>query len=210
MVAQDSWRARPNLTITFGIRHTILQTPWETKGQQVAPTIDTHTWYTQREVAALKGQIYEPDLDFAPNGPFYHKPGYWPKSKDDFAPRFAVAWSPDPKTSVRAGFGMFYDHYGQSLISIFDQNGSFGLSSQITNPAAQFTTQTSPRFVDRHTFPFTNGSAPATQTFPYAAPEGNFAITWGLDSNLKTPYSEAFDFRFRENCPPVSRLRWPT
>ncbi len=42
---QDSWRVKPNLTLTFGIRHTILQTPWETKGQQVTPTIDTHAWY---------------------------------------------------------------------------------------------------------------------------------------------------------------------
>jgi Carboxypeptidase regulatory-like domain len=198
---QDSWRLKPNLTVTFGIRHTILQTPWETKGQQVAPTIDTHTWFTQRAVSAAKGQVYEPDLTFAPNGPFYNKPGYWPKSKNDFAPRFAVAWSPSSKTSIRAGAGIYYDHYGQSLISIFDQNGSFGLSSQITNPAAQFTTNNSPRFTDRHTLPFNNGTAPPTQTFPYTAPEGNFAITWGLDSKLKTPYSEAFDFSVQRELP---------
>ena len=198
---QDSWRVRPNLTVTFGLRHTILQTPWETKGQQVAPTIDTHTWFTQREIAAQKGQIYEPDLTFAPNGPFYGKPGYWPKSKDDFAPRFAIAWSPGSRTSIRAGFGMYYDHYGQSLISLFDQNGSFGLSSQITNPAGLYTTDTSPRFTNRHTLPFTNGTAPPTQTFPFTAPEGNFAITWGLDSKLKTPYSEAFDFSVQHELP---------
>jgi hypothetical protein len=198
---QDSWRLKPNLTITFGIRHTILQTPWETKGQQVAPTIDTHTWFTQREVAAQKGQIYEPDLTFAPTGPFYGKPGFWPKSKDNFAPRLAVAWSPSSKTSIRAGAGIYYDHYGQSLISIFDQNGSFGLSSQITNPAAQFNINTSPRFTDRHTLPFNNGSAPPTQAFPFTAPEGNFAITWGLDSKLKTPYSESFDFSVQRELP---------
>ncbi len=133
---QDSWRARPNLTVTFGIRHTILQTPWETKGQQVAPTIDTHDWFTQREAAAQKGQIYEPDLTFAPNGPFYGKPGYWPKSKDNFAPRLAIAYSPNARTSIRAGAGIYYDHYGQSLISIFDQNGSFGLSTSVSNPAS--------------------------------------------------------------------------
>jgi hypothetical protein len=39
---QDSWRPLPNLTLTFGLRHTILQTPYESKGQQVTPTIDTH------------------------------------------------------------------------------------------------------------------------------------------------------------------------
>jgi len=191
---QDSWRPTPNLTLTFGLRHTILQTPWETKGQQVAPTIDTHAWFTQRETAALQGQIYEPDLQFAPSGPFYNKPGFWPKSKNNFAPRFALAYSPDNKTSIRVGAGIYYDHYGEGLVNTFDQNGSFGLSSQVTNPAGNYSSETSPRFTTRTNLP-PSGNPPAatTQTFPYTAPQGNFAITWGLDNKLKTPYSEAFD-----------------
>ena len=52
---QDSWRVRPNLTLTYGIRHTILQTPYETSGQQVAPTISTHALYLERETAAEHG-----------------------------------------------------------------------------------------------------------------------------------------------------------
>jgi hypothetical protein len=201
---QDSWRVKPNLTLTFGIRHTILQTPWETKGQQVAPTIDTHTWFTQRGAAAETGQIYEPEVNFAPNGPFYGKPGFWPKSKNNFAPRFAIAYAPNSKTSIRAGAGMYYDHYGQSLISIFDQQGSFGLSSQVSNAAGKTSSATSPRFTDRHTLPFSNGTASASQNFPYAPPAGTsdgFAITWGLDSKLKTPYSEAFDLSVQRELP---------
>ena len=98
---QDAWRIKPNLTVTVGVRHTILQTPYETKGQQVAPTIDTHTWYLQREAAAKSGQIYEADLQFAPAGPYYGKPGFWPKAKDNFAPRFAIAYSPDTKEPLK-------------------------------------------------------------------------------------------------------------
>ena len=198
---QDSWRVKPNLTITFGVRHTILQTPWETKGQQVAPTIDTHTWFAQRGAAAEKGQVYEPDLTFEPSGPFYNRPGFWPKSKNNFAPRFAVAYAPDAKTSIRAGAGMYYDHYGQSLINIFDQNGAYGLSSSVTNPLGLQSTETAARFTDRHTFPFNNGTAPASQSFPFTPEEGNFAITWGLDSKLKTPYSEAFDLSVQREIP---------
>ena len=190
---QDSWRPTPNLTITYGIRHTILQTPWETKGQQVSPTIDTHAWYIQREVSALKGQIYEPDLQFAPSGPYYGRPGFWAKSKNNIAPRFAIVYSPDNKTSIRAGAGIYYDHYGEGLVNTFDQNGSFGIASQVTNPASGFNSETAPRFTGRNNFPFSNGTGAATQTYPYTAPQGNFAITWGLDSKLKTPYSEAFD-----------------
>jgi hypothetical protein len=191
---QDSWRPTPKLTLTYGVRHTILQTPWETKGQQVTPTIDTHAWFTERETAALQGQISEPDLEFAPSGPFYHKPGFWPKSKNNFAPRLAIAYSPDSKTSIRAGAGIYYDHYGEGLVNTFDQNGSFGLSSQVTNPAGTYNSESSPRYTARNVLPFSNGTAPSSQTFPYTAPLGNFAITWGLDSKLKTPYSEAFDF----------------
>lgn len=190
---QDSWRPMPNLTVTFGLRHTLLQTPYETKGQQVTPTIDTHAWFTQREAAALQGEIYEPDLQFAPSGPVYNKPGFWPKSKNNIAPRFAIAYSPNAKTSIRVGAGIYYDHYGEGLVNIFDQNGSFGLSTAVTNPAGVLGYETSPRFTGRHNLPFSNGTAPATQTFPYTAPTNNFAITWGLDSKLKTPYTESLD-----------------
>jgi len=198
---QDSWRVKPNLTITFGLRHTILQTPWETKGQEVTPTIDTHTWYQKRESAAQAGQVYEEDLQFAPAGPFYGKPGFWPKSKNNFAPRFAVAYSPDTKTSLRLGAGIYYDHYGQALVNTFDQNGSFGLSSSVSNPAGVYGIEgnakhpPAPRFIDRQTLPpiDTGAGGGSTITFPYYAPQGNFAITWGLDSKLKTPYAEAFN-----------------
>jgi hypothetical protein len=205
---QDAWRISPRLTLTFGLRHTILQTPWETHGQQVAPTIDTHSWYIQREVAAQQGIVYEPELTFAPNGPFYHKPGYWPKQKKNFAPRLSLAFAPDAKTSIRAGFGLFFDHYGESLVNTFSQQGSFGLSSSLSNPAGVYGYEgnskylPSPRYIDRRTFP--NLPVPAadpTTTFPYTYPLGNFAIQWGLDSRLQTPYSESLDFSVQRELP---------
>ena len=200
---QDSWRILPNLTITGGVRYTLLQTPWETHGQEVTPYVpaateggkgtDTHTWYQNREKAALQGQVYEPDLSFAPAGKYYHKPGFYPQNKNNFAPRLAIAYSPDPKTSIRAGAGIYYDHFGEALVNIFDQEGEFGLSTSVTNPAGVLTAATAPRFINNHTLPFSNGTAPATTSYPYIAPQGNFAITWGLDSKIKTPYSTSLD-----------------
>jgi hypothetical protein len=204
---QDSWHPFPSLTLTFGLRHTILQTPYETKGQQVTPTIDTHAWFTQRETAAVQGQVYEPNLYFAPSGPSYGKPGYWPKSKDNLAPRFAVAYSPDTKTSIRAGFGIFYDHYGQGLINTFDQNGAFGLSGAISNAAGQQGYDTSPRFTSQRSLPasISSGPFPSPVTYPYAPAiypqNGSFAITWGIDDKLKTPYSESIDFSVQRQLP---------
>ncbi len=205
---QDAWRVKPNLTITFGVRQTILQTPYETSGQQVAPTIDTQAWYLKRESAAQKGQVYEEDLQFSPAGPYYGKPGFWPKQKDNFAPRLAVAYSPDSKTSIRAGAGIYYDHYGESLVNIFDQQGSFGISSSVTNPAGVYGItgdakhSPSPRFLGRNTLPnIDNGGSPQTQAYPFTAPQYNFAITWGLDNRLKTPYSENLDFSIQRQLP---------
>jgi len=199
--AQDQWQALSNLTITFGLRYTVLQTPWETKGQEVTPTIDTDAFYKQREISAQQGIIYEPDLSFAPAGRYYHKPGFFPKSKDNFAPRFALAYAPDSKTSIRAGFGMYYDHFGEALINVFDQNGEFGLSSSTTNPANSYSIESAPRFTDRRTLPFTNGAGAPTTTFPYTYPDGSAQISFGMDNRLKTPYSEAFDLSFQRQIP---------
>lgn len=209
---EDAWRAKSNLTFTFGLRHTLLQTPYETNGQEVIPTIDTHAWYLQREAAAQTGQVYEADLSFTPAGKHYNKPGYWPMPKTNFAPRLAIAWSPSNKTSVRAGAGIYYDHYGQALVYNFDQHGSFGMSSAISNPAGVYalegtspfcptpgcqppgTSPAAPRFTGRSAIPpISVGTAASTIGFPYLYPQNNFAITWGLDSKIKTPYSETFD-----------------
>ncbi len=200
---QDSWRVLPNLTITAGLRYTILQTPYETSGQQVSPTIDTHAWYLQRESAALQGQVYEPDLTFAPSGKFYNKPGFYPENKNNIAPRFAIVYSPDTKTTFRAGAGIYYDHFGEGLINTFDQNGSFGISSAVTNPAGTETVEGAPRFTGRHNIPAGVNPlvSPSTETFPFTAPLGNFAITWGMDNHLKTPYTEAFDASMQHQFP---------
>jgi hypothetical protein len=198
---QDAWHPLQNLTLTFGLRHSILQTPWETSGQEVTPTVDTHTWYLARETAALNGQINQPDLSFAPSGPFYHRPGYYPKSKDNFAPRFALAYAPGPKTSIRMGVGMYYDHFGEALVNEFSQFGQFGLGSQITNAASVYQTETAPRFINRNTLPFNDGVAPSKQSFPYPPADYNALISTGLDSKMKTPYSISEDLSVQRELP---------
>ncbi len=199
---QDSWRIRPSFNITVGVRHSLLQTPYESKGQEIAPTIDTHNWFKERGYAADKGQISEPDLSFSPAGKANGRPGYWPKSKDNFSPRVALAWSPNAKTSVRAGAGMYFDHYGEGLVSNFSQEGSFGLSTSLTNPAGVLGFETAPRFTGPHDLPAISLPAAAqSATFPYTPPDGSFLITYGVDDRIKTPYSEAFNVSFQRELP---------
>jgi hypothetical protein len=191
---QDAWRVRPNLTITYGIRHTILQTPYEENGQQIAPTIDIDAFYKQRNASAARGVVYEPLLQFAPSGPANHAPGLWAKQKTNFAPRLAIAYSPNDKTSIRAGFGLYFDHYGEGITNTFDQHGSFGLNSSVESPSNVYTFENAPRFTGVHNVPSNGIPQPNPITYPYTYPATNFATAWGADNKLKTPYAEAMDF----------------
>ena len=204
--AQDSWKLKQNLTLTFGLRHSILQAPYETKGQQIAPTVDTRNWFRERGWQAARGNAFEDPLSFSPSGKANGRPGYWAKQKINFAPRFAAVWAPNSKTSIRAGAGLYFDHFGQGIVNSFDQEGSFGLSSNVTGPAAFYSIQNSPRFTGPHSIPALSGCpAPATTIrYPFMPSVQNgcdFAITWGIDNHLKTPYSYALDFSFQRELP---------
>ena len=199
---QDSWRATARLTVTFGLRHTILQVPYESRGQSAAPTLDTHAFFQARANAAALGQVYEPLISFAPNGPIYGKPGYWSKQKANIAPRVAFAYALDSKTSLRAGAGLYYDHFGQGVINGFNQKGSFGLASSIPSQLGKLTSENAPRFTSRTTLPSIPITTPAaTQVFPYTVPATTFGISSGIDSELKTPYSEVFNVSIQRALP---------
>jgi len=204
---QDSWRVKPNITLTFGLRHTLLQTPYETNGQETTPTVDTENWFKERGYAAAKGIVSEPLLYFRPAGKANNMPGYWPKNKENLAPRLAAVWSPNPKTSIRVGAGIYFDHYGEAIAASLSSEASYGLAPNLTNSAGQYSYTTGGNFIAAPRF--TSSSAipdiplPAAKqkvTYPYAQP-ALFAINFGVDSHLKTPYSEAFNASFQRELP---------
>ena len=210
---QDSWRVMPNLTLTLGVRHTILQTPYETNGQETTPTVNSHDWFLQRGKAASQGQIFEDALLFTPAGKANKAPGYWPKNKVDFAPRVAVVWSPNPKTSIRAGAGIYFDHFGEAIASALSSEASYGLAPSFTNGAGNYSYTTvyksdgtvkhpaSPRFTGPANLPATPLPVlPTSLTYPYQQP-ALFGINFGVDSRIKTPYAEAFNVSFQRELP---------
>jgi Carboxypeptidase regulatory-like domain len=193
---QDSWRVKPNLTVTFGVRHTLLQTPYEVNGQQVAPTIDLHQWFINRGIAAAQGLGDQPPFSFAPSGQSRGGKPYWPMNGLNFAPRLAIAYSPDAKTSIRAGAGMYYDHFGEGIVDGFSQFGSFGLTSTQAAPSNIYTPDDAPRYIGRNDVPPLQTPS-ATVTYPALPPNNtNTGFTFnsnGIDGQIKTPYSIATD-----------------
>ena len=55
-------------------------------------------------------------------------------------------------TSIRAGFGIYYDHFGEGIINTFDANGAYGLSSRVNSPI-DLTTDQAPRFASVNAVP---------------------------------------------------------
>ena len=201
---QDAWHATAKMMLTFGLRHTLLQTPYEVNGQQLSPTVDVHDWFLNRGAKATQGITDQPDLYFAPSGQSRGLKPYWPAQHANFAPRLAFAYAADPKTSIRGGFGIYFDHFGQGVVNSFDQLGSFGLTTTVSNPASTFTVDNSPRFTGIHDLPPNACAQPATITYPYLAPntiDCGYAITWGIDDRLKTPYSEVVNLSVQRLIP---------
>ena len=220
---QDQWRMKPNFTFTYGLRYSILQPPYETTGTQVSPTTSLHDWFNQRGVDASKGEVYEPLVGFGLAGQANGKQPYWGYDYHDFAPRVAFAYSPtgdgwmkrlwggQGKTSIRAGYGIYFDHFGEGITNTFDRNGSFGLTTSEVNPAGVQTVDGSARFSGLFDVPSSSAlgplvGAPPTGPFPVYPPAGavtpgGFAITWGLDDKLKTPYSHVIDFSITRELP---------
>ncbi len=101
--AEDSWRARPNLTVNYGVRWEMMQ-PWYDA--------------TNKLETAIPG-VQSVVFPGAPEG--YLVPGdpgvprtLAPTRSRNFAPRLGFAWEPKGKlagndqTSIRGGFGLFF------------------------------------------------------------------------------------------------------
>ena len=220
---QDAWRMKPNLTVTFGLRHSLLQPPYETHGNQAAPTTSLHDWFDQRGYDQTLGVVTRPVISMDIFGQANGKKPYWGWDYKDFAPRLAIAYSPDSdsgvmhtlfgnkgKSSIRAGYGLYYDHFGQGVVNTFDRQGSFGLTTQIANGANVQDVDCTARYIGLFTIP--NGTfcgqnyqPAAPGAFPVTPPtgfnDGSFAIYWGLDDKLKTPFSHVFDLSFTRELP---------
>ena len=208
---QDQWRARPNLTITFGLHHTLMQTPYEVNGQQVQSVTDLQNWFQTRTQFAAIGESIQPNISFAPSGQARGLKGYWRMDPYNIAPRLSVAYSPSVdhgilqtlfgnghQSSIRAGIGMYYDHYGQGIANSFAQNGSFSLSVTTTSAPLQegVSFADDPRFTGIHDVPPPVGPSPNPPTVnyptvPLTGVHDQNAI--GVDNHLTSPYSYAFN-----------------
>ena len=95
----DTWRVTPSVTLNIGLRYEFTSVPTGERAQAL------------NNAASVPGLV-----DFHAPQPTY----------TSFAPRFGINWSPDAKTSVRAGFGIAYD-------VLFDNLGTLSFPPQYSS-----------------------------------------------------------------------------
>ena len=142
LFAQDSWKLRPNITLNYGLRWE-LDTPLTdvlhhvqtfrpgqnttqypcvlTPGEQASFGVSTCA-----DAGVLPTGLVVPGDQGVPAGmtQTYYKA---------FAPRVGIAWSPgrSGKTSVRAGWGLFYNPMEQLVLEQFGAEPPFGGSTYV-------------------------------------------------------------------------------
>ena len=159
LYAQDSWRVTPNLTLNYGLRWEIIQ-PWYDTGGKI------ETLIPGEQSVLFPGA---PTGWVVPGDPGVPKT-LAPTKYHNFGPRLGLAYSPSAdsgflakltggpgKTSIRAGYGLFYTSVED--LTQFQEVGDppFGLFFA-----------TGGTFLEQ---PFTDrGTGTAVQRFPFAFP----------------------------------------
>ena len=183
--AQDEWRVTPHFVLTFGLRYEYSTPKYDTQGRSFSLALGKQsTVFTN----APEGILFPGDAG-APRGANF-------PDKNDFAPRFGFAWSPGLKTSIRGGFGMYYDILKAEDNLQFNGQTPFYSAVFFNLPASDAEGNLLPLSPQQLSDPY--GAAGRTNPFPSKPPTKNVDFSnflplggngvYFVDPHLRTPY----------------------
>ena len=163
--AQDSWKLRSDLTLTYGLRYGYDSVPYETVGNQAISNVPLSPYLSSRIENGLNGVSgfsAAPLLTYGLAGKANPgAPSLYNASPYNFAPRVGIAYNPDfregllasifgsRKTVLRAGAAEIFDHTALNAVNFIQDQNNYIFSTATTfavggSPAQYFAN--SPRF----------------------------------------------------------------
>jgi hypothetical protein len=190
LYAQDGWKVKPGLTISYGVR-------WE----PFFPMTFANGHVYHFDQAGFLAGTRTAQFQNAPPGLFYPgDPGFPGKAGlnnqwTQFAPRVGVVWDPkgNGRMSIRASYGIFYDTIP----------AQYNLNTETAPPWGDRTTLTNPQEGLANPFGGIAGGNPFPLTFNASAPYSLYGTYNTYNYNTHMTYVEQFtvsaERQFRNN-----------
>lgn len=204
LFAQDSWKARSDLVINYGLRWEYIR-PWSEQHGQTAALIPGQN--SEKFPGAPTGLVFPGD----PGVPTTIAP----TPLNDFSPRVGLAYSPHAgggilhgllggpgSSSIRAGFGRYFTAIEGATLAFATGDSPWGLTYVSSEPplfeAPFIGAQTGKQYTQP--FPVTVPPYSASPSNPYSVDWSQYEPINGVDSYYyknRTPYSENFYLSFQ-------------
>ena len=209
---QDTWKARSDLTLSYGLRYQFYSVPYEMDGLQAVPNLSFAQSINPRianGVSGTSGFFANPIINYSLGGKVNHGEPLYHPDWHDFQPRFAFAFNPaDPggwlgkilgnrKTVIRGGASIVDDHTAVSALNFLQDQNTWILQSSTSTAYgnsgdASVDLANDPRFTSISALPPGSVQPPPAITTPFSPAFVNGA-PWGLASFSGLAFNYAID-----------------
>ncbi len=176
---QDTWQARPNLTLQYGLRYELPTVAYSLNG--IGRILNSDYSALIPASSATSAQNYDPVPGFKFTGP----------NHNNWAPRFGLSYRATDKIVVRAGGGIYYNANHLNAFTLSSTNYPFSAATNYNGPSSGAPTITlgNP----------TGGSTTAT-TFN-AFTDNNYLPTprlyqWNVDTGVEIWHNAGFELQY--------------